>query len=117
LRAYHSVVLRVAGEGRERTAGAGVERDAEVEIAERARAVDLELVRPVDGQHAAAERAAQVADVALVAEPWRADLGEARVVGGEVEQRGDGRVGLPVVVAEEALEVAGQLGEPVRREQ
>src|SRR5437660_2152672 len=35
----------------------------------------------------------------------------------EVEERRDVRVGLPVVVAEQALVVAGQAGEDVRRDQ
>src|SRR5207237_617422 len=93
-----------SGDGRTEVRVRGAE--AQVQRGPPVVGVDLHLVRTVVGQLAAAQAAAQVTDVTLVAELGAADRGVGRVEGGEVVQRCDAGVGLPVVVAEEALVVA-----------
>src|SRR4030095_10504225 len=107
-------VVRIGSERRQRSARRDVDSATQVQsgredvIPER-----LELMRPIEWKDSV--WIAQESDVTSITELRYTDRGVARVVGGEVVQRRDARVGLSIVVAVEALEVATQARPPVGR--
>jgi hypothetical protein len=108
-------VDRIGRERRQRLARAELHARADVEPnRERVGAEQLDLIRPVERQWPLAE-ISEVADVAAVAELRSANGRVARIVGREVVERRDARIGLAVVVTVRSLECSTQLRVAIRR--